>query len=281
MKKTLLIAALVVLTISAQAQMWQDQVKIYSTQINTSNYENLAEIAGISSGTITYDHRSHTLTLEDVSWTCGGPDCTYYNFISVLEEGELNVKIVGNVVFNHDKVQRPVFSVDKNAKMNIFGESENRADKINIIHGNGIAADENGEISIKNVTIHADSLIYGIGGLGNKKHAKKYTIENAEIWLSTKYEAFWYVDDVEFIDAEIASPAGAYYDEEKEAVVDENGEIVTGYVENQPTLHIVSTIVSAVDNISNKMRAEKVIENGNIYLIHNGKRYNLLGAEVK
>ena len=281
MKKTLLIAALAVLTISAQAQMWQDQVRIYSTQINTSNYEKLAEIAGISSGTITYDHRTHTLTLEDVSWTCGGPDCTYYNFISVLEGGELNIKIVGNVVLNHDKVQRPVFSADENAKLNIFGGSENRTDKINIIHGNGINADKNGEISIKNVTIHADSLIYGIGGLGNLKHAKKYTIENAEIWLSSKYEVFWYVDDLELIDAEIASPAGAYYDKEQAAVVDVNGDMVKGYVEDQPTLHIVSTLVSAVENISNKMKAEKVIENGNIYLIHNGKRYNLLGAEVK
>jgi hypothetical protein len=48
------------------------------------------------------------------------------------------------------------------------------------------------------------------------------------------------------------------------------------------TLTIDPTIISAVEDVETvKVEAKKIIENGNIVVIKNGVKYNMLGAEVK
>ena len=47
------------------------------------------------------------------------------------------------------------------------------------------------------------------------------------------------------------------------------------------TLKIDPSIVAVEDIETIKVEAKKVLENGNVYVIKNGVKYNVLGAEVK
>ena len=62
-----------------------------------------------------------------------------------------------------------------------------------------------------------------------------------------------------------------------------NGEIISYTISDSPNMKMVTDMPSSVENVEETIAtgARKVIENGQVFVIKNGVKYNVLGAEVK
>ena len=275
MKKILLIAALAALTLSAQAQVWATPLRINGTDITSSNVDKLDSIAGISRGSMTYSYSTHTLTIDNVAWERKSGNTQY--FAKAYEYPEpLTIVVKGTCELNNNGEQRSFLFADKNAAIVIKGEGVYNS-TLKFITGNNINANEGGEITFQDLTVECIDALWCIGGWSSSSPAKKLTINNCNITAHPKFGMFDSMLDIEFVDCEIVKPEGAAFDVEKQAVV--YGE--EGSKLKDVDVEIRSTKETAVENISSIKNATKVIENGIIYIIRDGKRFNILGAEVK
>lgn len=272
MKKTLLIAVMAMATMFAQAQAWNSTVKLNGTYISSDNVEDLATVSGITSGTISYDYATNTLTLEDVAWKRSG-----INYFVKFEAYGLPLTVIvkGINELDNNGQQRSLFFTDAETAMTIKGESPETS-KLICKTGNNLCLNTNSEMTLKDLTIECIDDLWSIGGYGDKAMGKKLTIENCNITAHPQYGMFDNLqEEIDFIDCELTKPEGATFDTNKHAIV------VDGALLKDIDVEVTATKASGIESVRNTKQAQKVVENGVIYLLRDGKRFNVLGAEVR
>ncbi len=274
MKKILLIATMAVLTLTVQAQEWTAPITMNGNAITSDNVADINNLSGITDGSVSYDYPTNTLTIENVAWVRGSSNTQY--FAKSLEYTmPLTIIVKGTCELDNGGQQRAFIFAAKNAAVVIKGEDV-ESSTLKFITGNNVNADENGEMTFQDLTVECVNSIWAIGGWSSSTPAKKLTIDNCNITAHPSAGMFVDVLDIEFIDCEFVKPEGAAFDAEKKAVV--YGE---GLKLKDVDVEVRATKGTGVENITAAKNAQKVVENGVIYLIRDGKRYNVLGAEVK
>lgn len=271
MKKFLLLSVMALATLFAQAQIWQSNVKLCNNYISSENFNDLAGLAGVEAGSITYDHALSTLTLEGVKWT--RPKSGTYYFIKV-EETSSPVKVIfkGINEIDNSEMQRAVIFISENSDVTIEGESPEQS-ILQIKGGNGILMADQSYMYIKNMSITITDPIYPLNAYANTDLVN-LTINNSNITTHPKYEMLKGLKSFELIDCKFETPMNAVYDEAQHAVLSE------GALLKDIDVKIVTTATD-IKNVGADKKAQKVIENGVLYIIRNGKRFDITGAEVK
>ncbi|MBR1808620.1 MAG: hypothetical protein IJ776_04475 [Paludibacteraceae bacterium] len=273
MKKILLIAAVAMSALMLNAQAWQIPVSVLGTYIESSNYDKLGELAGITSGSIEFNTANNTFTLTNVVWNRASAKNGSTHRLFTVEDGTYTFKFVGSNLFDNAKQQRAVFFGGDNVQIVFLSES---AADVTIKGGNMLSMTTDAEFYLKDMTLVGDSVLWGIGGWGESTPMAMLGLDNANLTIVAKYNPVSNVNDIDFKNVDIVSPYGTMFSRDKKGFVDLTNTLLTDYAELK-----IMTRTTAVDNIKAMPKAQKVIENGNIYLIRGVKRFNLLGAEVK
>ena len=270
MKKTLLIAVMAISTIFAQAQAWQSNTKFCNVYISSENVNALTTLAGATSGTITYDYASNTLTFTDVEWT--RPSSGIWPLIKAEDTAKpLNVVFNGTNILDNNSMQRAILSTDADTDVRVIGRSP-KLDVVTIKSGNGFNASSS-HMTIKNLTVNLENNDWTIGGWGPSARSR-LVIDFCNITAHPKNFMFDDLTSFQLIDCAFKTPADAAYDEAQFAVVSEGAKLKDIDVE-------IEAKATAIPQVHAQKQAGKVIKDGQLYIERNGELYNATGARVK
>lgn len=270
MKKTLLIAVMAVSTIFAQAQAWQSNTKFCGEYISSINVNDLATLAQVTSGTITFDYASNTLTLTDVVWT--RPSSAIYYFICAEDMTKpLNVVFNGTNSFDNNSMQRVIIHSEPDTEVRVIGRSP-KLDVVNIKGGNGINMSSS-HMTIKNLTLNFEDNDWTIGGWGPTVRSQ-LVIDFCNITAHPKNYMFDDLTSFQLIDCQFKTPVDAAFDATQFAVVSEGAKLKDIDVE-------IEAKATAIPQVHAQKQAGKVIKDGQLYIERNGELFDVTGARVK
>ncbi len=272
MKKNLLLLAVAMSTLVLNAQVWQIPVTVLGTYVKSENFRNLAELMGVKSGTVEYDTRDNIFTFTDVVWDRSDATNGATNSLFAIYDGTYTFKFSGSCYFDNAGLQRSIINAED--KVQVIITSDDGAD-VTIKGGNMMSMKNDAECHLENLSLTGDSVIFGIAGYSSVTPAALLAIDHANLTITAKAHPVCDVKNIDFKGVSIINPYNAMFSLEKKGFVDINDELLTDYVE------LKIGMSTSVEDMKLENKAHKVCENGAMYIIRNGKRFNILGAEVR
>ncbi|MGP1465577.1 MAG: DUF2436 domain-containing protein [Prevotella koreensis] len=181
--------------------------------VTFENYNDLSSAIDDVSGTVKYDPDNKVLTLQDATISTS-------DFAIVSNIDGLTIKVIGENILSSQNAT----TILGYYPLSIIGPGE-----LNLKSNNGSAIyAEDTDLTIENCTVNAEGKTSGIKGYSGNN--EKFTIKNAKVTaIGTEEGSICDFYKLNLIGCLITEPAGAWFDESKQAVV-LNGEIVKSKV---------------------------------------------------
>ena len=286
MKKiTLFVALVAAMTLSAEEPEWVSKIEIAGQQITSLNCQKLHELLNATpiddakDMAVTFDREKSVLLFRNVEikWheVQDRPFLKVEEKLTIVAEGDNNVEMKDAKYFLY-------------AKSDVTIQSENVAENKLNTHGlsweqkigdttpkSGIYAflDGNVNLTISNVLNSANDYEQGI--VGTKDATNKVTFDKASFFMSLSKEATVEINEMKFVGCEINAPSGAVYSPELKGIAKDGQLVVGGTVRIRPISEAIE------DVISQKSDSQKILHDGQLYILRNGEVYNATGARVE
>ena len=181
--------------------------------VTFENYNDLSSAIDDVSGTVKYDPDNKVLTLQEATISTSG-------FAIVSNIDGLTIKVIGENILSSQNAT----TILGYYPLSIIGPGE-----LNLKSNAGSAIyAEDTDLTIENCTVNAEGKTFGIKGYSGNN--EKLTIKNAKVTaIGTEEGSICDFYKLNLIGCLITEPAGAWFDESKQAVV-LNGEIVKSKV---------------------------------------------------
>lgn len=282
MKKVFLMAVLSVFALAVSAQSWESSVKIFGTKISSSNVDNLASLFGtdgFTSGTITYDYASNTLTLDNVVITKkkGG-----WMFAFTCEDlRDAYVVIKGTNVIDNNTASGPVFGLNNGVTLFVDGASKDATkDTIRIQNGGtdfiGDLYDSYGnsnKLRLRNLSLISYEVVWSLGG-NNDERLLDLDIEKCYVRSYVTGGVLNHLASLNLKGCKFSKPANAALNETTHQV-EANGEA-------PKLVEITVGKAQAINQVDATMSTSaKIVKDGVIYINRGGRLFTVQGQEVK
>ena len=202
-------------------------LKIADVEVNEKNYKNLTDIPGVT-GKVTYDPDTKTLTLEDA--TIEGRER------SLDADTELTCVVKGNVSITSSQLAAMIFD----GKATIKGDGRLT---LKAPQGCGIYTDA--YLVIDGCTVNVDGQ-FGISGDSYYPSAS-LTIKNASVTVKGTEGSICDLGSLTLEGCEITKPAGAVWNDEKHALCDASGNVITSEVVITPPVEEYGLQIAGVE----------------------------------
>ena len=261
MKKKLLFATAILCSVSlafADAVSIGGVYLVYDEDVDDLT-SRINEVDGMTaSGAISFNASTKTLTLEDATIECNSDK----SVILFYPNSTLNIVLVGENSFN--QTNSGYVSCVRSAQNSVLNISGSGSLTITSVQWYPIATDASCSIVIDNTTVDLHSTGYGDYGINNNSQ----TFGDVEIIKSTvRAGSISRVHSVTLTDCRIASP--------DDAEVTESGI-------SRANVFIVPVYPTGINEVQdNKKQGMKVLRDDAVYILRDGKEYNVKGERVR
>ena len=285
MKKiTLFVALFAAMTLSAQTPEWVAQIEIEGQQINSLNCQNLHELLNAGKVdknqemSVTYDRETSVLRFRnaDIKWhdVQNLPFLKVEENLTIVAEGENTVEMQDAKYFIVAKSDVTIQSSSPEGnKLIAYGITWTQVGDKAPYSGIFAYLDGNVNMTISNVISSANYFEHAF--VGSTNGAAKLTFNNASVGMIPSAEATMEISEMNFILCAIAKPKDSGFSAELKGIA-LNGQLVAG------EMITIRPVGEGLDQITNDQSSNrKFINDGQLFILRDGKTFNALGVEIK
>ena len=283
MKKLYLVALMSITTFAAAfAADWASGLKIFDTEITSDNVNDLMPLFGDdeAEGTVTYDHDTQTLTLNNVYFTSHNGANSFFRFLSTAANKQFKVVVNGLCDFDNNSIKaHSVFFAEEGVTVTFEGgSSDPYKDAIQIKDGNGFGA-KNATMIFRDVALDFTNEVFAIGG-NSSSDLLALTLDHCTLMAHPTGSIFDYLSEFKMVNCYFKQPADAAYNADKHRV-EINGEALA-----KMDVQISASEKQGIENTPSPLwgeseRGYKLLRNGQLLINRNGRTYTPTGAEVR
>lgn len=284
-KMTLFVALFAAITLSAQEPEWVAKIEIAGQQITSLNCQNLHELLNATQYdkkkemSVTFDREKSVLLFRnaDIRWydVQNRPFLNVDENLTIVAEGDNTVEMESAKYFIVAKSDVTIQAANPDDdKLIAYGISWGQVAEDAPYSGIFVFLDGNVNLTINSINFCAHYFVQGI--VGANEATNKVKFDKTSFYAAVSNEVTKEINEINLIGCEIKRPAGAAFSPELKGFA-KDGKLVAG-----EKYFLISPISEAIDNpMVNGSQNGKFFRDGQLYLMYEGRMYDVRGARVE